>query len=97
MADRRRIDYLRGHLAAAHRAVLAGVPLRGYFVWSLLDNFEWGHGYTKRFGLFEVDFQTLKRTARQSAFWYRDVVAGNGISFDSQDKSHSPLLFRRSP
>jgi beta-glucosidase len=79
IADDRRIDYLRGHIAAAHRAIAAGVPLRGYFVWSLLDNFEWAHGYTKRFGLYHVDYETQRRIPRESAFWFRDVVKRNGL------------------
>lgn len=79
VADARRVAYLRGHLDAAHRALADGVPLRGYFVWSLLDNFEWAHGYTKRFGLYRVDFATRQRIPKDSAFWYRDVVAANGV------------------
>jgi beta-glucosidase len=79
VADNRRIDYLRGHIAAAHRALAAGVPLGGYFVWSLLDNFEWAHGYTKRFGLYHVDYETQRRTPRDSAFWYRDVLKKNAM------------------
>ena len=78
--DRRRIDYLRGHVSAAHRAIADGVPLRGYFVWSLLDNFEWAHGYTKRFGLYGVDFITQRRLAKDSAFWYHDLVTANAVS-----------------
>lgn len=78
--DVRRVAYLRDHVAAALRARDAGVPLHGYFVWSLLDNFEWGHGYTRRFGLFEVDFPTQRRTPRESAFWYRDRIAAESIS-----------------
>jgi beta-glucosidase len=77
--DRRRIDYLRAHLIEAHRALESGVPLYGYFTWSLLDNFEWAHGYTKRFGLYWVDYATQKRTPKQSAYWYRDVVAANAV------------------
>jgi beta-glucosidase len=77
--DVRRIEFLRGHLLAAHRALGDGVPLKGYFVWSLLDNFEWGHGYDKRFGLYWVDFDTLKRIAKDSASWYREVVAANAV------------------
>jgi beta-glucosidase len=77
--DERRIEYLRRHLTAAHRAMVEGVPLAGYFVWSLLDNFEWGHGYTKRFGLYGVDFETRRRFPRDSAFWYRDVIAANAV------------------
>ncbi|HET7904632.1 MAG TPA: GH1 family beta-glucosidase [Candidatus Eisenbacteria bacterium] len=77
--DERRIEYLRGHLDAARRAVAGGVPLAGYFVWSLLDNFEWAHGYEKRFGLFDVDFTTLRRRPRASAHWYRRVLAANAL------------------
>ncbi|MBN1827002.1 MAG: beta-glucosidase [Candidatus Eisenbacteria bacterium] len=77
--DERRVDYMRRHLAEAHRAIEAGVPLRGYFAWTLMDNFEWGHGYTKRFGLFHVDFRTGERTAKESARWYRDVAAANAV------------------
>lgn len=78
--DQRRVDYFAAHLAAAHRAIEAGVPLRGYFAWSLLDNFEWSHGYARRFGLFEVDYETQARTPRQSASWYRDVIRANGVA-----------------
>ncbi len=77
--DQRRILYLRRHVAAAQRALAAGVPLRGYFVWSLLDNFEWGHGFTKRFGLWQVDPTTFARVAKQSAFWYRDAIAAGAV------------------
>jgi beta-glucosidase len=79
VADARRTAYLRSHVAAAHRALSAGVPLGGYFAWSLLDNFEWQHGYTKRFGLFRVDFDTGQRTAKDSAYWYRDAIAANAV------------------
>jgi beta-glucosidase len=84
ISDVRRIDYLHAHLAAAHRAISEGVPLQGYFVWSLLDNFEWAHGYTKRFGLYWVDFATQRRIRKQSAFWYRDVVAASGVDGDAR-------------
>ena len=77
--DGARQAYLHAHLAAAAAAVEAGAPLRGYFVWSLLDNFEWQHGYRKRFGLVHVDFRTGARTPRRSAFWYRDVIAAGGV------------------
>jgi beta-glucosidase len=79
IADSRRIDFLRHHLAAARRAIADGVPLHGYFTWSLLDNFEWGHGYTKRFGLYWVDYATQERRPKHSAHWYRDVVTTNAI------------------
>ena len=61
-----------GHLAAVARAIAAGVPVRGYFVWSLLDNFEWAHGYSKRFGIVYVDYETQERILKDSAHWYRD-------------------------
>jgi beta-glucosidase len=78
--DVRRVRYLREHLQAAHAAVDAGVPLRGYFVWSLMDNFEWGHGFSKKFGLFAVDIDTFEREAKDSAHFYRDVIAQNAVS-----------------
>jgi beta-glucosidase len=73
--DARRIDYLERHIAAAHDAIVAGVPLVGYFVWSLLDNFEWAEGYARRFGLVHVDFATQVRNPKDSARWYRDLIA----------------------
>lgn len=73
--DPRRQRYLEEHFAAAERAIEAGVPLKGYFVWSLLDNFEWAFGYERRFGIVHVDFETLKRTPKRSALFYRDWIA----------------------
>ena len=70
---------MQAHLAQAHRAIADGVDLQGYFVWSLLDNFEWSHGYTKRFGLFYTDYRTQDRIWKDSAGWYRGVVRGNGV------------------
>ena len=72
--DEARIDYLRRHFAAAARAMAEGVPLRGYFVWSLLDNFEWAFGYSKRFGITYIDYRTLERTPKDSFMWYRDMI-----------------------
>ena len=77
--DGARQAYLHAHLEAAAAAYDAGAPLRGYFVWSLLDNFEWQYGYRKRFGLVHVDFRTGARTPRRSALWYRDVIAAGGV------------------
>ncbi|MEV6847523.1 GH1 family beta-glucosidase [Actinoplanes sp. NPDC051411] len=74
--DRFRVDYLDGHLRAVHRAITDGVDVRGYFVWSLLDNFEWAEGYSQRFGLVRVDFETQERTPRSSYRWLRGVLAG---------------------
>ena len=76
--DPQRIDFARAYLRELGGAIAAGVPVRGYFHWSLLDNFEWAHGYKQRFGLVHVDFATQKRTPKDSARWYRDVVASNG-------------------
>jgi beta-glucosidase len=78
-----RIAYLHGHLAAAHRAVVRGVPLAGYFVWSLLDNFEWAWGYDKRFGLVFVDFDTQQRVPKNSASFYGEVAATNALPADA--------------
>jgi beta-glucosidase len=77
--DAGRITYLRDHLAAVRRAIAAGTDVRGYFVWSLMDNFEWGFGYRPRFGIVHVDFDTLERTPKDSARWYTDVIARNGL------------------
>jgi beta-glucosidase len=84
IADTRRIDFLRGHIQACHRAIEAGVPLRGYFVWSLMDNFEWAHGYEKRFGLCWVDFETQRRIPKDSAIWYHGVVTANAVDGETQ-------------
>jgi len=77
--DLDRIMYLRNYLRQLQRAVAEGVPVRGYFLWSLMDNFEWIFGYEKRFGLYHVDFATQRRTPKLSAAFYRDVVARNAI------------------
>jgi beta-glucosidase len=76
--DPLRVDYYRDHLRAARDAIAQGVRLRGYFAWSLLDNFEWSHGYSKRFGIVHVDFETQRRTPKSSARFYAGVIASNG-------------------
>ncbi len=76
--DKRRVDYLRRHLLAARLAINAGVDLRGYFVWSLLDNFEWTHGYAKRFGIVGVDFSTQRRILKDSGRFYSEVIRSQG-------------------
>ena len=73
--DPKRIDYYRRYLAAANRALDEGVNLKGYFAWTLLDNFEWVEGYTKRFGLVHVDFKTQKRTPKRSFEWFQEVIS----------------------
>ncbi|BDZ40005.1 GH1 family beta-glucosidase [Microbacterium suwonense] len=77
--DEDRVDYLRRHFTAAHRVLQQGVDLRGYLVWSLLDNFEWGYGYSKRFGIVHVDYDTQKRTVKDSGRWLARLIEGHVI------------------
>jgi len=76
--DPGRRDFIAAHIRAVGRAIAAGVDVRGYFVWSLLDNFEWAHGYAERFGVVHVDYETQRRTIKTSGAWYRDSIARNG-------------------
>lgn len=78
--DTDRVMYLRNHLTHLQRAAAEGYPVKGYFLWSLLDNYEWADGYSKRFGLYYVDFATQKRTPKLSAAWYRQVIASNAVA-----------------
>jgi beta-glucosidase len=80
IADARRIAYLDSHFRAAHRAIAGGVDLRGYFVWTLMDNFEWARGYSMRFGLIHVDYETLERTPKDSARWFAQMTRRNGLA-----------------
>lgn len=77
--DIHRLNYLKTHFAAAHRAIQAGVPLAGYFVWSLMDNFEWSHGFSQRFGIVWVNYETQERILKDSAKWYKAVIKKNGF------------------
>ncbi|MGE0139730.1 MAG: GH1 family beta-glucosidase [Ilumatobacteraceae bacterium] len=79
IVDHDRIDYLAAHLDQVHRAITAGMPIEGYFVWSLLDNFEWAHGYGPSFGIVEVDFETQQRIPKASAHWYSQVARTNTL------------------
>jgi beta-glucosidase len=79
VSDPDRLRYYAGHLAAARQAIADGAPLKGYFAWSLMDNFEWAFGYTRRFGITHVDFTTQKRTIKESGRWFSRVIAGNGV------------------
>jgi beta-glucosidase len=79
VADADRVAYLDGHLRAAHAAIARGVDLRGYLVWSFLDNFEWAEGYRKRFGIVYVDYLTQRRVPKDSARWYQEVISRNGL------------------
>jgi len=76
--DGARIDFLHRYLRELKRAIDDGVDVRGYFAWSILDNFEWAEGYKHRFGLIHVDYATQKRTLKDSAYWYREVIGNNG-------------------
>jgi beta-galactosidase len=80
--DSNRIDFMIGYLLQLRRAIREGVDVRGYFAWSLLDNFEWQEGYKHRYGLVHVDFTTRQRTLKESAHWYREVVLTNGGVLD---------------
>ena len=77
--DPRRVDYLRHHLRAVVQAVTEGVDVRAYMAWSLMDNFEWEHGYDMRFGLVHVDYETQARTVKRSGLWYRDLIASRRL------------------
>jgi beta-glucosidase len=78
--DSDRIMYLRNYMTQLHRAVSEGVPVKGYFLWSLLDNYEWADGYEKRFGITYVDFKTQKRTPKMSSVYYKEVIRRNGLA-----------------
>ncbi|MFD7644091.1 glycoside hydrolase family 1 protein [Kitasatospora sp. NPDC059795] len=77
--DPERIRYVRLHLAAVADAIAAGADVRGYYLWSLMDNFEWAYGYSKRFGIVHVDFETQRRTPKSSAHWYTEVIRRGGL------------------
>ena len=92
--DPLRVHYYREHLRAAHEALCQGVDLRGYFAWSLLDNFEWSLGYAKRFGLYHVDYETQRRTAKASARFYAEVIRSRGAVL-SDSTASPPSLSRQ--
>jgi beta-glucosidase len=87
LLDDVRVDYLGRYLAQAKRAIDAGAPLKGYYAWSFMDNFEWCHGYDPRFGLIHVDFKTQKRTFKKSAKWYQQVIKDNGFDLGGLPKN----------
>ena len=78
--DPARLSYIKRHLQQVHRAIEAGIPVKSYFAWSLMDNFEWGFGYSKRFGLVHVDYETQKRTIKSSAKWYQQAIEKNSAA-----------------
>jgi beta-glucosidase len=92
--DEERQRFLQGHLAQLSRAIKAGVDVRGYFAWSLLDNFEWSYGYHKRFGLVHVDYETQQRTIKDSGYWYADFIreARLGASPSANGHAGTPLM-----
>jgi beta-glucosidase len=92
VSDPERQSYLEQHLAAASEAITHGVPLRGYFAWSLLDNFEWAWGYWKRFGLVYIDFATLERVPKGSFYWYRDLIAAQRAQGEDTDDAFAVAL-----
>ena len=83
--DQKRLNFIAAHLRATHRAISEGVRVKGYFAWSLLDNFEWAWGYSKRFGLVHVSYDSMERTIKDSGLWYSSVIAHNGFS-DGKDR-----------
>jgi beta-glucosidase len=100
--DGARIDFLKRYLRELDRAIADGVDIRGYFHWSIMDNFEWAEGYKHRFGLVHVDYETQKRTMKDSAYWYRDVILSGGQSLFNaaeaaalDDHSDLPLVGRK--
>lgn len=80
VADQRRVDFLDGHLRELRTAIADGIDVRGYFHWSLTDNFEWAAGYEQRFGLVYVDYATQRRYPKDSFYWYRDLIAAQPSS-----------------
>ena len=85
--DERRVDYLVSHLDAVSRAIDKGVPVKAYYYWSLLDNFEWAEGYVKRFGIVYVNFETLQRIPKLSASVYSKVIKTNGLVLEEVRKN----------
>ena len=79
MADQARIGFLHEHLRALHKAIGEGSRIRGYYAWSLLDSFEWTAGYSQRWGIVRVDFDTLARSPKASASWYASAAASNSV------------------
>ena len=90
--DDDRIDFVRDHLSEVHSAIEDGVPVHGYMVWSLFDNFEWAWGYGPTFGIVEVDFETLERRPKKSADWYAEVIRANGYALPEEPVSYKPWV-----
>lgn len=90
--DERRVSFIREHLVSVHKAITDGVDVRGYFVWSLLDNFEWQYGYSKRFGIVHVDYPTQKRIVKDSGTWYSQAIKWNGFKLATTGDDQPPEL-----
>ena len=84
--DQRRCKFILQHLAAIHRALQQGVDVKGYIYWSLVDNFEWAEGFAMRFGLVEMNYDTLERIPRPSAYLYRDIIQNNRVTKEMQEQ-----------
>jgi beta-glucosidase len=80
--DQRRVDYLKGYVGQVGRALMEGADVRGYYLWSFIDNFEWAFGYSQRFGIVHCDFETQKRTIKDSGYWYRDTIKAGELQYD---------------
>ena len=90
--DPARIDFLNRYLLSLQKAARDGVDVRGYFQWSIMDNFEWAEGYKHRFGLIHVDYETQKRTLKDSAYWYREVIRSNGQNLQDAQRRNAPEI-----
>jgi beta-glucosidase len=90
--DPQRIDFTRRYLLELRQAIADGADVRGYFHWSIMDNFEWGEGYKDRFGLIHVDYQTLRRTVKDSGHWYAEVIATNGGILEASHAGVEPKM-----
>ena len=84
--DAARIDFMERHLVELRRALADNVPIEAYFHWSFIDNFEWAHGYKHRFGLIYCDYATQKRTLKDSAHWYKRLIAENGATLSAAER-----------
>ena len=92
--DNDRITFLDSYIGAMQRAYDEGADIRGYFLWTFLDNFEWSEGYRERFGMIYVDFMTQRRIVKDSAFWYQNVIGTNGGNLSNKSDHERNFIFR---
>ena len=85
--DNRRIEYIEAHIEAVGQAIAAGAPVKRYYAWSFMDNFEWAEGYAKRFGIVHVDFETLERTPKESARVYSSIIHSHSAYWETVSQS----------